>query len=207
MDHLDSLNLALAGKRVLDLGCGVGHLGARLAQMGCDVVCVDSRPENIDALRSRYPQLEGRVADADNDDLTPFGRFDVVFSYGLLYHLENPLRAIRNMASICDQMLLLETIVTDHVSAIVRIEDESKDFNQAMTGLGCRPTPHYVTLALHRAGFDNVYAPKKVPAYPDFQFEWKNNLESNRDGHNLRCTFVAARSPLQNDTLAPLLQS
>jgi len=30
MSHLESLGLPLAGKRVLDAGCGVGHLASRL---------------------------------------------------------------------------------------------------------------------------------------------------------------------------------
>jgi 2-polyprenyl-3-methyl-5-hydroxy-6-metoxy-1,4-benzoquinol methylase len=45
MSHLEWLGLPLAGKRVLDAGCGVGHLASRLERMGCNVVCVDGREE------------------------------------------------------------------------------------------------------------------------------------------------------------------
>src|SRR5271166_6925515 len=100
MDHLESLGLPLKGKRALDLGCGVGHLAIRLQQMGCSVVCVDGRAQNVENLRMRYPLLEGHVGDVEQD-LSRFGRFDVVFSYGLLYHLENPLQSLRNMAEVC----------------------------------------------------------------------------------------------------------
>ena len=54
MDHLESLGLPLKGKRALDLGCGVGHLGIRLQQMGCSVLCVDGR-----AQRCAGRQVEG----------------------------------------------------------------------------------------------------------------------------------------------------
>lgn len=207
MAHLESLGLPLAGKRVLDVGAGIGHLAARLRKMGGSVVCVEGRQTNVDEMRRRYPDIEGYVADVEKEPLTRFGRFDVVFSYGLLYHLENPLQSLRNMASVCDELLLLETIICDHELPIVRIEDESKDSNQALTGLACRPSPHYVALALSRAGFDHVSAPVTPPEHEDFRFEWKNNLDSSRDGHNLRCIFVASRSGLNNPMLVSLLQA
>ena len=44
LEHLDSLNLPLRGKRVLDLpGSGVGHLAQFFVERGCEVVCVDGR--------------------------------------------------------------------------------------------------------------------------------------------------------------------
>ena len=206
MSHLESLGLPLAGKRVLDTGCGVGHLASRLTQMGCKVVCVDAREDTIATLRSRHPTLEAHVVNVESEPLSALGRFDVVFSYGLLYHLENPLAGLRNLESVCDELLLLETIICDHELPLVRVEDESSDINQAMGGLGCRPTPQYVVLALNRLGFQHVYAPAEPPQHQDFQFEWRNNLESSRDGHPLRCVFVASRTKLKNGRLVSLLR-
>lgn len=203
--HLESLGLPLKGKRALDLGCGVGHLAIRLQQMGCSMVCVDGREQNIASLKERYPQLEAHVGDVEQD-LSRFGRFDIVFSYGLLYHLENPLKSIRNMAAVCEDLLLLETMVSDHTLPLVRIEDESTDFNQAMAGLAGRPTPHYVVLGLNRAGFEHVYAPVTPPEHEDFRFEWKDDLACVRDGHPLRCVFVASRTELKNPRLVSLLK-
>jgi|SRR5215469_1176016 len=205
MTHLEALGLGLAGKRVLDVGAGVGHLAARLEKMGCTVVCVEGRPENVESLRQRYPHFEAHVANVEAEPLTRFGSFDAVFSYGLLYHLENPLQSLRNMASTGSELLLLETIICDHELPVVRIDDESKDFNQALAGIACRPSPHYVVLGLSRVGFPYVYAPVIPPAHDDFRFDWKNNLDCARDGHNLRCMFVASRKPLQNPKLVSLL--
>lgn len=205
MTHLESLGLDLAGKRLLDVGAGVGHLAARLQRMGCSVVCVEGRAENVESLCTRYPQFEAHVANVESDALARFGQFDAVLCYGLLYHLENPLQALRNMASACKGLFLLETIICDHTLPIVRIEDESKDFNQALAGVAGRPTPHYVVLALNRCGFPHVYAPVTPPAHEDFRFEWKNNFDCARDGHNLRCVFVASRTELRNPNLVSLL--
>jgi len=205
--HLDSLGLPVAGKRVLDVGCGVGHHGAFYAERGCSVLCVDAREENIQALRRRYPQLEAHVANVEMDDLSRFGTFDIVHCYGLLYHLENPIAALRNIAAVCRGILLLETIVCDHPMAILRIEDETLSSNQALGGLGCRPSPGFVAMALNRVGFPFVYAPRRTPDHEDFAFERLGNLDTGRDGHNLRCVFVGSKTPLSLDGLEPLIRS
>ncbi len=50
-----------AGERILDLGCGDGALTIKLAEMGCDVVGVDSSAPQIEA--ARRLGLDARVAD------------------------------------------------------------------------------------------------------------------------------------------------
>jgi SAM-dependent methyltransferase len=203
--HLDSLGLPIEGKIVLDVGCGVGHLAQFFVSKGCKVVAVDGRPENIVRLHGLYPSLEAHVADVETEPLRQFGTFDIVFAYGLLYHLENPLSALRNMESVCRDILLLETMVCDHCLPILRIDDETLSFSQGLRGLGCRPSPSYVVLALDRVGFDFVYAPKEPPKHTDFHFRWKNNCDWSRDGHPLRCVFLGSRCELQNPHLIGLL--
>jgi SAM-dependent methyltransferase len=203
--HLESLELPFEGKVVLDVGCGVGHLAQFFVNRGCKVVCIDGREQNIASLRLRYSGLVAHVANIETEPLSQFGMFDIVFCYGLLYHLENPVSALRNMASVCQEFLLLETMVCDHILPVLRLEDESAAFNQALRGLGSRPSPSYVVLALNRVGFPFVYAPKEPPEYEDFKFEWRNNLDWRRDEHNLRCIFIASRTELKNQHLVSLL--
>ena len=205
IEHLESLRLPLAGKRVLDVGCGVGHLAQFFVSQGCDVTSVDARAENIAALCARYPTLKAKVVDIESERLAGLGTFDIVFCYGLFYHLENPIAALRNIASVCRELLLLETIVTDHRRPLVVMDEESADSNQALRGLGCRPTPSFVILVLSRIGFSYIYAPRERPDHRDFRFQWKNDLKFWREGRPLRCVFVASKTPLDNVDLLPLL--
>ena len=205
MDHLASLNLDLRGKSVLDVGAGVGHLGNELTKWGAKVHAVDGRAENVESLRLRYPHIEASQANVETTPLGPLGSFDAVFCYGLLYHLENIMMALRNIASACRDLLLIETIIIDHQKPILLLEEETFAFSQALQGLAHRASPSYLVLALHRLGFPHIYAPRHVPDYPDYKFKWRNDLASARDGHNLRCIFVAARGPLQNPNLISLL--
>ena len=195
--HLASLGLPLDRRKVLDVGCGVGHLARFFVERGCNVICSDVRPENISRLREIYPDLDAHVLNVESEALSRLGRFDAVLCYGLLYHLESPMAALRNIASVCDGLLLLETVITDHVEPLLRLVDEPVETrNQASAGLASRPTPAFVVMALSRIGFPYVYAPVHPPDHPDFQFSWKNNLEWSREGHLLRCIFVASRTEL-----------
>jgi SAM-dependent methyltransferase len=206
LSHLESLGLPLEGRTVLDVGCGVGHLAQFFVNRACHVVCLDGRTTNIESLRTRYPNVEAHVANVESE-LTRFGTYDVVFTYGLLYHLENPVAALRNMAAVCRELLLLETIVCDAHQPILLLDDETKTYSQALHGVGSRPSPSFVAMTLDRVGFPFVYAGKWQPDHPDFQVDWRDNLEWRRDGHLLRCVFVAAKHEMESDSLTLLMRS
>lgn len=206
LGHLASLGLPLQGRTVLDVGCGVGHLAQFFVARDCRVVGVDGRGENIASLQERYAGLTAHLLDLEIEPLTPLGSFEVVFCYGLLYHLANPVGGLRSMAAVCQDLLLLETIVCDHRDPVTVLADEPRVHNQALSRVGNRPSPAFVVMALNRVGFPFVYGPRTPPDHPDFQFDWKNDLATARDGNNLRCIFVASRRTIENDQLMPLLR-
>ncbi len=72
-----------AGERILDLGCGTGHLTAEIAEAGAEVVGVDSAADMISQAREAYPDLE--FVEADARDLPDLGTFDAVFSNAALH--------------------------------------------------------------------------------------------------------------------------
>lgn len=203
--HLDALSLPLAGTSVLDVGCGVGAFAEFYLERGCRYVGIDGRAENIAEMRRRRPEASCAVADVEVDDLSEFGRFDVVHCYGLLYHLESPVRALRALAAVCDRLLLLETMVCDADDAVMMLVDESKTYNQALRGLGSRPSPAYIAMALNRIGFAHVYGVAEQPAHEDFQWTATNSRKRRIDGHDLRRMFIASREQIDHPTLVPLV--
>jgi trans-aconitate 2-methyltransferase len=81
-----------AGERVLDLGCGTGHLAARIAEAGVEVVGIDSSPEMIAEARRLFPGLSFEVADAR--DFAFDEPFDAVLSNAVLHWVKPPEQAI-----------------------------------------------------------------------------------------------------------------
>jgi trans-aconitate methyltransferase len=82
-DLLEMLNPA-PGERILDVGCGTGHLTAKIANSGATVVGIDSSPEMVGRARATYPHLDVRVGDVTALELDG-PPFDAVFSNAVLH--------------------------------------------------------------------------------------------------------------------------
>ncbi|MDB5309038.1 MAG: Methyltransferase type 11 [Gemmataceae bacterium] len=84
------------GDNVLDLGCGTGHLTARIAAAASTVLGIDSSPEMIAAARTAHPGLRFEVADARALAFT--GEFDAVFSNAVLHWIGDADAVVRGVA-------------------------------------------------------------------------------------------------------------
>lgn len=71
------------GERILDVGCGTGHLTAEIAKRGAEVLGVDRSAEMVQRARSTYPNLAFEVADASQFSASV--PFDAVFSNAALH--------------------------------------------------------------------------------------------------------------------------
>lgn len=71
------------GERILDLGCGTGHLTAQLAASGATVTGLDSSPSMIAAAQQHYAHIKFILADAADFSLPE--QFDAVFSNATLH--------------------------------------------------------------------------------------------------------------------------
>ena len=81
---------------LLDVGCGPGSITADLAGRVARAVGVDRSPEAIAAASTDHPGIEFRTADLFELD----GRYDVVHAHQVLQHLQDPLGALRKLASL-----------------------------------------------------------------------------------------------------------
>ncbi len=84
------------GERILDLGCGTGHLTAEIAAYGADVLGLDAAESMIARARALYPRLRfevGRGADFRLD-----APVDAVFSNAALHWMPRPADVAANVA-------------------------------------------------------------------------------------------------------------
>jgi 2-polyprenyl-3-methyl-5-hydroxy-6-metoxy-1,4-benzoquinol methylase len=95
-------NLSLAGKTVLDLGCGTGGRAAYLAEAGARrVVAIDVNAQEIEVARricpALYPGAAGRVdyrVSSEHEHLD-VGLFDVVMMVDSMEHVVSPAEMMR----------------------------------------------------------------------------------------------------------------
>ncbi len=71
-----SAALARTGGRWLDVGCGTGHLAAKLSEAGLSVVAVDHDPRMIDLAKKRF----SNKPQPDNLKFTPANAYDLPFA-------------------------------------------------------------------------------------------------------------------------------
>ncbi|MBW3623420.1 MAG: methyltransferase domain-containing protein [Armatimonadetes bacterium] len=77
-----------AGERILDLGCGTGHLTNQIAESGAEAVGLDASPAMVEEARRNYPRLE--FVQADARDFRFDEPFDAVFSNAALHWIQPP---------------------------------------------------------------------------------------------------------------------
>jgi ubiquinone/menaquinone biosynthesis C-methylase UbiE len=89
-----------AGKRVLDVGCGVGNDLSRFARHGAAVVGVDLAERSIELARTNFRQrgLAGEFHVMNGEQLElPDETFDVVFCHTVLHFTPEPRRMVQEI--------------------------------------------------------------------------------------------------------------
>lgn len=91
-----------AGERILDLGCGTGHLTAKIAESGATVVGLDSSTSMIAQARQNFPAHRFVLADARDfrGSLPPGEPFDAVFSNAALHWIHDAEAVVRCVAAV-----------------------------------------------------------------------------------------------------------
>ena len=109
------MNLAdLKDKSVLDIGCGSGVHDIGFYRLGCrDLTAIDYDLDSIVATKHNLekfcPDAEFKILQGDilSEEIEFLGRFDIVYSWGVLHHTGNLEEAIINSASlVADKGLL-----------------------------------------------------------------------------------------------------
>lgn len=88
-----------AGKRVLEIGCGIGTDTISFARAGACVTAIELSPRSADVARQRArvyglgDRVTIHVGDAESlPDVVPPQPFDLVYSFGVIHHSPHPER-------------------------------------------------------------------------------------------------------------------
>jgi len=91
------------GRRVLEIGCGIGAAAVGFAQAGAEYMGVELSSESA-RLARRHLETAGpysgpmpRVVVANAEDGIPDGPWDLVYSFGVLHHTPHPERVVAHV--------------------------------------------------------------------------------------------------------------
>ena len=94
IDLLELLNPQI-GEKILDLGCGTGHLTYKITTRGAKVIGIDNAPSMIEEAHRCYPDIKFLVGDGVKIELKE--TFDAVFSNAALHWIKEPKKVIHNI--------------------------------------------------------------------------------------------------------------
>ena len=144
----------------LDIGCHEGFYSLAMARRGVrKVIAVDARPENLNRAKfvaeamgaANIVYRQGRVETLAVDLARTF---ELTLFLGLLYHVEDPMRCLRQVAAVTGELCILETQVVDEVEGyaewgscdwtrpyqgILAVIDETGEFDAGNRETGVSP--------------------------------------------------------------------
>lgn len=153
----------------VDAGCGVGFFAEILRECGLRVTGFDGRPENVEEARKRFPGIAFEPGDVEDAEILRLGKFDLTLCFGLLYHLENPMRAIRHLRALTAKGLLLESMCVPGNGAGMVWRREPAAADQSLAEIALYPSEAGLVKMLYRAGFAGVYRVAELPDHDDFR--------------------------------------
>lgn len=202
-EHLATLGLPLHRKSVLEVGAGIGDHTSYFLDRGCTVTSTDGRVDLLSILKKRHRSVKTFEWDAELSPPNAVKAHQIVYCYGLLYHIANPDYLLRNLANLTSEILLLETCVSYGEGSIINTVQECQDDpTQALNGMGCRPTRSWILSCL-KSLFPFAYITRTQPWHIEFPLNWDVNPSANATLS--RAVFVASRSELLLNSLTEYL--
>lgn len=110
------------GKRVLEIGCGIGTDTMNFARAGADVTAVDVSETSLEIARQRaavYGLSNIRFCHGNAEQLTSFipsGVYDLIYSFGVIHHTPHPERVIEQLR-LCSRPGTVVKIMVYHRSS------------------------------------------------------------------------------------------
>lgn len=89
------------GKRVLEIGCGIGTDAVNFARSGAEYTAIELSTKSLELARKRFDVFglrgtfhEGNAEEVDK--LVGDGSFDLIYSFGVIHHTPNPRAVIES---------------------------------------------------------------------------------------------------------------
>ena len=181
------------GKRVLEIGCGIGTDAINFAKAGAIYTGVELSIASLELTRKRFEVFGQKshnlfIGNAEEiAELFPGQIFDLIYSFGVLHHtpsIENSLASIRKISGSETILKIMVYAKNSYKQAMI---DNGRDQPEAQ--IGCPIANSYtkgeITELLNIAGFkannisqDHIF-PYKVESYKNYEYlreDWFQNM-------------------------------
>jgi SAM-dependent methyltransferase len=116
------------GKTALAVGCGYGYEVELLTSFGYDAYGIDISKFGIKKAKGRLDVPDFVVCDVQRG--VPFrdGTFDLLTCFGVLEHIDYPMRALKNMSAVCKDTIICTSpnrLVEKPMKQLTRDVDET----------------------------------------------------------------------------------
>jgi SAM-dependent methyltransferase len=181
------------GKRVLEIGCGIGTDAINFARAGAIYTGVELSITSLELAKKRFDVFEQKshnllMGNAEEiSDLFPGQVFDLIYSFGVLHHTPSIEKSLASIRKISGSETILKIMVYAKNSYKQAMIDNGRDQPEAQ--FGCPIANSYtkgeITELLNTAGFevDNISQdhifPYKVEPYKNYEYlreDWFQNM-------------------------------
>ena len=104
------------GKKVLEIGCGLGTEGINFARHGADYTGTDLSIESINLAQNRFKvyNQKGRFFQGNAENLSSFvniEKYDLIYSFGVIHHSPKPNLIIDQIYKYMDDSTILKIML------------------------------------------------------------------------------------------------
>lgn len=109
------------GKKVLEIGCGIGTDSINFVRNGADLTCVELSNKSLNLCKKRF-EVYGLSANfilCNAEELHKFiknEQFDLIYSFGVIHHSPNPAEIVKQIKKLCHETTRIKIMVYSFIS-------------------------------------------------------------------------------------------
>lgn len=173
------------GKKVLEIGCGIGTDAVSFVRNGADYVGVELSEVSVELARRRFDVLglNGQFFVANVEELStsaiPTGPYDLIYAFGVIHHTVDPSRALSELRKFASEETELRIMLYAKNSYKALLIEEGFDQPEAQDHcpIALTYTAETARALVESAGFsvssinqDHIF-PYQVSKYVNYQYE------------------------------------
>ena len=111
------------GKKVLEIGCGIGTDTISFARHGANITAVEISRKSIEVAKKRAKvfgldkQIKFYLANAEKlSEVVPIKPYDLIYSFGVIHHTPHPERVVREIKKYANKKSVVKIMVYNRYS-------------------------------------------------------------------------------------------